>query len=115
MVDPEAGAVAYFSHSPKGGPTIEDFEHEDIELRLSEARKRWLIKYEGMSESDARAQANSESRYAKMQFFYNHTCYSAEGNYPLVADQILDHGGIYYGESDYLWSVETPDTTYTRQ
>lgn len=115
MVDPETGAVAYFSHSPKGGPTIEDFEHDDIELRLSEARKRWLMKYEGMSEAEARRQANSETRYANMQFFYNHTCYSAEGEFNLVADQLLDHGGEYYGEIDYLWSVETPDTTYTRE
>ncbi len=111
VADPNAGAVAYFGHA--SDPTIEDQDMEGgLETHLAVARARWY-ENRGMTPQEARRRANGENSLG-LDFFYNHTCHSADPGYKSMADVLIRRGGIYYGEEGLLWATSPPSTQYIR-
>ncbi|MBU0662430.1 MAG: hypothetical protein ABH854_05320 [Candidatus Diapherotrites archaeon] len=113
MADPNAGAVAYFGHTEKSIPAIENQGGDDISIHLAKARARWYMK-QGMTQLEATKKANAEAQIPQLDIYYGHTCYSADPGFENLADQVVKPGGLYVGEQGLLWSVETPDIQYRR-
>ena len=108
MSDPDAGAMAYYGH--ESSPGVGGMEADDLELTLAVKRKEWYMS-QGMSESEALKKANSESSM-NLDFFYNHSCHSADEGFEQLANLAVRPGGAYYGQEGYLWATSSPSTEY---
>ena len=92
---------------------MEDQDIESgLETQLAAARGRWYEK-QGMPKTEARKKANSENSLG-LDFYYNHTCHSADEGYKDVANVIVKEGGVYYGEEGLLWATSPPSPEYIR-
>jgi len=111
IANPEAGAVAYFAHA--AAPTIEDQSYEEgVENLLNLARKQWYIE-QGMDAGEAQRKSVNEDTVG-LDFYYNHTCHSADPGYENFANLLIRPGGIYYGEPGLLWAASGASTQYIR-
>jgi len=111
IANPNAGAVAYFGHA--ASTSLEDMDIEGgVDARLAIARSDWYEK-QGMDPVEARKKANGEDSM-NLDFYYNHTCHSADAGFEDFADVLVRKGGVYYGEEGLLWATSPPSTEYIR-
>ncbi|MAG18107.1 MAG: hypothetical protein CL944_01380 [Candidatus Diapherotrites archaeon] len=111
IADPSAGAVAYFGHA--AAPTIEDQSYEEgVGNLLALARKQWYID-QGMDAREAQRKSVGEDTMG-LDFYYNHTCHSADPGFENLANLLIRPSGIYYGEEGLWWAASGAGTKYIR-